>query len=63
MSDDTKTTQDSKVELTDEQLDGAEGGAGYVKFDGIDGESVDMSHAGSGKVKFQRLTIKKYADY
>ena len=39
MSKSDKVTEASKVELTDEQLDGAQGGAAYIKFDGIDGES------------------------
>ena len=41
MSDKDKITEASKTELTDEQLDGAQGGAGYLKIDGIDGESKD----------------------
>ena len=39
MSKTDKTTEASKVELTDEALDDAQGGAGYLKIDGIDGES------------------------
>ena len=37
MSDD-KTTEDSKTELTESQLDDVQGGAGYLKIGDIKGE-------------------------
>ncbi|MFK7941497.1 MAG: hypothetical protein AB8B85_01060 [Paracoccaceae bacterium] len=40
MSKTNRTTDASKVELTDEELDGAEGGAGFLKLGDIEGESV-----------------------
>ena len=39
MSDQNKTTEASKTELTDEQLEGAQGGASYIKIGDIEGES------------------------
>ncbi|MBK8630587.1 MAG: hypothetical protein IPN84_10380 [Sphingomonadales bacterium] len=33
-------TDKGSVELTEEALDQASGGASYIKFDGIDGESI-----------------------
>ena len=41
MTKENKTTDASKVELTDEQMDGAQGGAGYLKIGDIPGESRD----------------------
>lgn len=73
------TTADSQVELTDEALEDAQGGTGYIKLGDIKGESkvpagydhmslkveVDPVEAsgggGAGKVKFERLTVKKYS--
>ena len=57
----TKTTTDaSKVELKDEQLNDVQGGAWYAKFEGVDGSSEARSSTGgaggAGKVKFDRLS-------
>lgn len=49
MSEKDKTTEASKVELTDEQLDGAEGGAGYLKLGDIEGESSWKVNGFDGK--------------
>ena len=39
MTSDDKATDASKVDLTDEELDGANGGAGYIKLGDIEGTS------------------------
>lgn len=39
--------------------------AAYIKFDGVEGEAIGSSTGGAGgagKVKFDRLSIKKYSD-
>lgn len=42
-------TDKGSVELTEDALDQASGGASYIKFDGIDGESALKLQAGSIK--------------
>ena len=57
MSDQNKTTEASKTELTDEQLDGAQGGASYLKINGIEGESrlTEEVSLNFSKVEFEYI--------
>ena len=52
-----KTKETGKVELRDDQLDDARGGAWYAKFEGVDGSSESSSRygggGGAGKVSMQ----------
>ncbi|WP_432767574.1 MAG: hypothetical protein HEQ22_08975 [Sphingopyxis sp.] len=39
-----KITDAGAVELSEDALDQASGGAAYIKFDGVDGETVAKPH-------------------
>ncbi len=62
MTDKNKTTDASKVELTDEQLDDAQAGlaGAYLKLGDIDGESkaipAESISLNFGKIEFQDST-------
>lgn len=51
-----KTTEASSVELTDEALDGAQGGAGFLKLGDIEGESKEAS-LNFSKVEFEYVKV------
>lgn len=55
MSNTDKTTEASKTELTDQELDGAQGGAGYLKIGDIKGESVDPALKSEYPLNFSKI--------
>ena len=56
MTDKDKITEASKTELTDEQLDGAQGGAGYIKIGDIEGTSRDAVPTEEVSLNFTKIT-------
>ena len=53
-----KTTEASSVELTDEALDGAQGGAGFLKLGDIDGEAQDSALTENVTLNFSKVEFE-----
>lgn len=62
MSKTDKTTEASQADLSDEQLDGAQGGASFLKLGDIEGMAKNTSHMDTVTLNFPKVEIARVND-
>lgn len=62
MSKTDKTTEASQTELSDSELENAQGGAVFAKYDGVDGESKDARVSESFSLNFGKIEVEYAKD-